>query len=148
MNKENREALKELRKYEMEVIEKNMLERTIIQNDDYNDFEYSELKYILNCLKAKHNLFVKVTSGIEFLVGMFTCATITLCTSLSVLISCSVNVIVILILYFVWQYTCKCSFERITNFLSGKCNLHRFENNAAVDVDGFRTFTIIIPNNK
>ena len=148
MNKQDREALNELKKYEMEVIEKNMLERAITQNDDYNDFEYSELKYILNCLKAKHDLFVRITFNIELLVEIFICVTVTFCTSLPILISCAVNVTIILILYLAWQYACKCSFERITNFLSGKCNLHRFENNAAVDIDGFRPFTIIIPNNK
>ncbi|MBD5444287.1 MAG: hypothetical protein HDR29_01920 [Lachnospiraceae bacterium] len=148
MNKQDREALNELRKYEMEVIEKNMLERATNQNKDYNDFEYSELMYILNCLKAKHDLFVKVTSNIELLIGILLCTTVALYTSLPMLMSCVVNVIIMLILYSVWRYACRCSFERITNFLSGKCSLHRFENNAAVDIDGFRSFTIIIPNNK
>lgn len=146
MNKEEREALKEVQRYEMEVIEQKLLEKAAAENADYSNFEYTELQHILNCIKAKYDLFVKVTFNIELIVGTMFCATVTFFTSLPNLLSYAVNVIIMLILYFVWRYACKCCFEQVTNFFAGKCKLYRNKNYVQIDVDGFKPFIIQMPN--
>lgn len=148
MNKDEKEALRELYKYEMEVIENSLLKKAIENNTDYSSFEYAELKHILNCVKAKHDLFEKITYNIELLVGIFICAVVNFCTPLHMIMSFAVDVIIMTILWSVWRYACKSSFERVENFLRGKCELHRTDKLVNVGIDGFRPFTIELYNNK
>lgn len=134
-------TLEKMRAYELEVIEKNLLSSAINDNSDYKNFEYIELTIILNRLKSDHKSIMKATNIIELFVGII----VGFCSGLFLSFPLSLIIFPILgILICCRRHICNVEYERIYNFLNGKCRLCRIGNAVRIEIEGFNAFSMNI----